>query len=173
MTVSPQLLGLGAVALVGVAWLWRSSSPWPSSRYTLATLTRSGRAARDGIRNTPGGAERAALAALAVQLDNITTYAGPLSITSGYRSPTLNDAVGGSDSSQHMHGEAVDCKSSRHPGIKLPTLLFRLVQGGKVQVDQVIYYPSTGHTHVSYTTKRSNRNEFRTKSDTGYPLWRP
>ena len=33
---------------------------------------------------------------------------GPIRISSGYRSPQLNKAIGGSGKSQHCHGQAID-----------------------------------------------------------------
>ena len=35
-------------------------------------------------------------------------YGKPVKVTSGYRSKALNTAVGGSQTSQHSHGEAAD-----------------------------------------------------------------
>ena len=36
----------------------------------------------------------------------------PITISSGYRSPKLNKAVGGSSTSQHCYGQAMDIDSS-------------------------------------------------------------
>lgn len=44
-------------------------------------------------------------------LEPIRYETGKLFVTSGYRSPKLNKAIGGSRSSQHMVGEAADIKS--------------------------------------------------------------
>lgn len=41
-------------------------------------------------------------------LEPIRSHFGAIVVHSGYRSPALNAAVGGSPSSQHMRGEAVD-----------------------------------------------------------------
>lgn len=43
-------------------------------------------------------------------------YGRPLVVNSGFRGPTLNAAVGGSKTSQHMKGEAADFKI---PGVSL------------------------------------------------------
>ena len=54
---------------------------------------------------------------LLVRLDRMRIRAGiPLVITSSYRSPERNDAVGGADDSAHMRGYAVDirCNTSRN-----------------------------------------------------------
>ena len=39
-------------------------------------------------------------------------YGGPLSVTSGYRDPAKNAAVGGAKGSQHMHGNAFDVSAA-------------------------------------------------------------
>ena len=39
-------------------------------------------------------------------------HGGPITITSGYRCPTHNKAVGGVTASQHVYGRAADIKSS-------------------------------------------------------------
>lgn len=40
-----------------------------------------------------------------------TVYKKPIIVTSGYRCKKLNDAVGGSKTSQHMKGQAADIRS--------------------------------------------------------------
>ncbi len=66
-------------------------------------------AARRAIPNSPSLEHWASLKSLSENiLEPARAALGPLHITSGYRSPTLNYAVGGSTTSQHMHGEAAD-----------------------------------------------------------------
>lgn len=79
------------------------------SRYfTLEELTRSATAASRGIDNTPDTFSQGNLAALALLLDSIYDQIGPFRISSGYRSPALNAAIGGADASLHMRGMAAD-----------------------------------------------------------------
>lgn len=79
------------------------------SRYfNLNDLTKSDTAARQGISNTPDTFSQSNLYSLAVLLDQIYDQIGAFTITSGYRSPALNAAIGGSDSSLHMRGMAAD-----------------------------------------------------------------
>lgn len=48
---------------------------------------------------------------LAFYLDSVRVrYGGPIVITSGYRSPALNKAVGGVNNSKHLRGIAVDIR---------------------------------------------------------------
>ena len=78
--------------------------------FTIKELTKSDTAERKGIMNVP----------LPEQKENLTTlvnnvldplremYGKPIIVTSGFRSPLLNKAVGGSNTSQHLKGEAAD-----------------------------------------------------------------
>lgn len=73
----------------------------------------------------------------------------PIIITSGYRSPALNRAVGGSKNSQHMYGQAADI-TFRYPDMILPTVYFILQKSEfKKYIDQCIYYKKKGFIHVS------------------------
>lgn len=80
-----------------------------SKHFTLAELTRSATAARLGIENTPPEDVVLNLQRLAVELEKVRVLCGgPLWIHSGYRSPSLNAAVGGSPTSYHLSGCAAD-----------------------------------------------------------------
>lgn len=66
-------------------------------------------AARRGIGNTPTPEHWDRLETLARNiLEPLRAACGPIRITSGYRSPALNTAIGGAAQSQHCLGEAVD-----------------------------------------------------------------
>lgn len=66
--------------------------------------------------------------------------------TSGYRSPVVNAAVGGSSTSDHMTGRATDFKV---PGMT-PQQVAEAMQKSGLPFDQLIIYPT--HVHVSYKT---------------------
>lgn len=84
-------------------------------------------------------------------LDPLREHLGkPITITSGYRCPALNEAIGGVAVSQHMFGEAADIKS---PGIK-PIKLFNYIKDN-CEYDQLILYPT--FVHVSFSSRRKNR----------------
>ena len=77
--------------------------------FSLPELTRSAKAQALGIDNTPTPAALANLRATANMLERIRAALGaPLVITSAYRCPALNAAVGGRTSSDHQQGEAAD-----------------------------------------------------------------
>jgi zinc D-Ala-D-Ala carboxypeptidase len=80
--------------------------------FTLEEFTDSQTAARKGIPNVPpmGSPERANLQRTAEVMETVRIILGnhPILVSSGYRSPAVNAAVGGSKSSAHMSGLAVD-----------------------------------------------------------------
>lgn len=80
-----------------------------SKNFVLSEITRSNTAKRLGINNEPNkkhleGLQRVTTHILQPMRDEL----GPIRITSGYRSPQLNRAIGGSSKSQHCKGEALD-----------------------------------------------------------------
>ena len=80
-----------------------------SKNFTLAELTKSNTATRLGISNTPDKEGIHKLRLLATELlQPLRNAVGPLRVTSGYRSESLNKAIGGSNNSQHTKCEAVD-----------------------------------------------------------------
>lgn len=76
-----------------------------TDHFTLAELT----ATRTGIANVPGDVEFSKLVRVAEMLEAVRAHFGrPIAVHSGYRSPAVNAAVGGSKTSQHMKAEAAD-----------------------------------------------------------------
>jgi len=74
----------------------------------------------------------------------------PIRITSGYRSPSVNAAVGGSRTSRHMTGLAADFKVRGLNARQLVDCIDRLREDGVIDYDQAIAYaPSRGgHVHI-------------------------
>lgn len=81
-----------------------------SDHFSLAELTVSGTAARRGISNVPPPLVIDTLILTADRMEKVRALLGdkPIIVLSGYRSPAVNAAVGGSKSSAHMTGHAVD-----------------------------------------------------------------
>jgi hypothetical protein len=129
--------------------------------FSLAELTRSETARREGIRNDPGPAEVASLQALCTAvLDPLRESVGlPIRVSSGYRSPELNRRIRGAPDSQHVRGMAADLQAS---GVRVLDLFKRIVALG-LPFDQVIYEAQDARTkwvHVSHDAAR-NRGEIR------------
>ncbi len=82
----------------------------------------------------------------------------PIIVSSGYRSPALNEAVNGSETSQHMRGEAADFEI---PGVA--NFEVARVIDTRFVFDQLIleFYtpgqPHSGWVHVSYSAADSRR----------------
>ena len=83
-----------------------------TSHFRLSEFTRSTTATTRGIPNIPTIEAISNLQQLCLHvLEPLRAFAGcPIAITSGYRSSALNQAVGGSKTSQHMTGEAADIR---------------------------------------------------------------
>lgn len=133
--------------------------------FTIRELTKSATAVRKGINNNPSKEIEKSLTAL---IDNVLDplrekWGAPIKVSSGYRCPALNRAIGGAAGSQHMKGEAADITSlsdSRDDNMKLLKLL---LESG-IPFDQVISEDvdtknRPNWIHVSYTTKRANRKK--------------
>ena len=83
----------------------------------------------------------------------------PINVNSFYRSLDLNTALGGSKSSSHMSGEAIDISTL---GKKTNGELFEYIKE-KLEFDQLIWEfgndVNPRWIHVSYKNKKDNRKE--------------
>lgn len=81
-----------------------------SKHITYKEATHSDTATKKGIDNTPGQGEIIAMKRLAENLfEPLREHFGkPIRVNSFFRSKELNKAVGGSATSQHVRGEAID-----------------------------------------------------------------
>lgn len=124
--------------------------------FTIAELCRSATAQRLGIDNTPPAS---AVKALTVLVDEVLdplreAWGGPIRVNSGYRCPELNEAVGGTPTSQHQRGEAADITvGSRSANRRLLALIKRL----DLPVDQCIDEKGCRWIHVSHRKGRNRR----------------
>lgn len=117
-----------------------------SPHFTLAELTDSPAATRLGINNVPPPAVAGNLARIAATLEHIRALVGgPITVSSGYRSPALNKAVGGAASSAHVQGLAADIAA---PGMTARALALLIREGGVV-LDQLIYEGTWVHVGLS------------------------
>lgn len=117
-------------------------------------LTASSTAKRKGIDNTPDATVRANLTALVANiLDPLReAYGKPIVVSSGYRSPKLNRAVGGAAKSQHVTGQAADIHTlSDTPADNKK--LFDLILKLKLPFDQLINEYNFNWVHVSYSPR--------------------
>ena len=80
-----------------------------SKNFILSEITRSNTAKRLGIDNGPDKNHLRSIQRLVTNLiQPMRDALGPIRISSGYRNPNVNRAIGGSTKSQHCKGEALD-----------------------------------------------------------------
>ena len=130
-----------------------------TEHFTLTEFVRSETAERKHIDNTPTVEVVANLRALCrnVLEPARVSFGAPIYITSGYRCPALNAAVGGKPTSQHLRGEAADLQVK---GVKNLRKLYNIIKSHGV-FDQLLYETNKSGAkwiHVSYTSY-SNRHQ--------------
>lgn len=119
--------------------------------FTLAELVESQTATRKGIDNTPPPAVVAGLTRVAQLLEQVRALVGgPINVSSGYRSPALNKAVGGAVNSAHVLGLAADITA---PGLS-PKALAKMIQRAGLEFDQLIYEGTWVHIGLSASSPR-------------------
>lgn len=119
--------------------------------FTVAEMMRSDTAARKGIDNKiPKEYLDNVLQLIEKVLDPLREkYGKPIIVTSGYRCPALNKAVGGSPTSDHMRGCAADIHGT--PSTKAENKrLFYMIQSLGLDFDQLIDEKGFSWVHVSY-----------------------
>lgn len=80
-----------------------------SEHFYLSEFIDSQEAARKGLNNTPSDEVLENLKKLASFMEKVRWILGkPITITSGYRSPLVNAAIGGAINSSHIKGLAAD-----------------------------------------------------------------
>ena len=142
-----------------------------SEHFSLEELTASEVAARAGIDNSPSAETMQNLLRLAVRLELVRAALGnnPLHVTSGYRSPRLNQMVGGSKNSMHMQGLAADILC---PAFGPPLEVCRAIAKSGIAADQIIHEFGRW-CHVGLAPEgHAARNELLTIANvvTGYEL---
>ena len=133
-----------------------------SKSFTLNELTKSQEATRLGIDNTPNEEQILNLKLLCENvLQPIRDFYGmPLSVSSGYRSAVLCEAIGSSSKSQHTKGQAAEFEIF---GVANKDLADFIVKN--LDYDQCILEfwnenePNSGWVHCSFNAS-GNRKQF-------------
>lgn len=147
--------------------------------FTLAELIVSPTAKRLGLSNNPTAAHIANMKFVCEKiLEPVRAHFGkPVQINSSYRSPLVNKAVGGSPTSQHSNGEAVDFEI---PGISNKAVADWVADN--LEFDQVIleFYSAkdganSGWVHASIKRNGQNRKQrlIASKSKAGGTAYTP
>lgn len=127
-----------------------------SKYFTLEEMTLSQAASRNNLDNTPGPIELDNLTYTCQQLDVVRELlANPILVSSGYRSPAVNRAVGSTaKKSQHMDGCAVDFTC---PKFGTPRKIVEAIKASEIKYDQLILEYDRW-VHISFV-KGTNRRQ--------------
>ncbi len=134
-----------------------------SNYLSLAEVTRSDTAKRKGISNEPTAEHLDNLKVIAVEVfDKVREYFGvPIFVSSGYRSAALNKAIGGSSTSDHNLGKALDLDQDGHGNGVTNADVFNFIKN-TLEFDQLIWEFGTDKNpdwvHVGYR-KGANRKQ--------------
>ena len=130
-----------------------------AKNFSLEELTASATAKAKKIDNTPTPQVKENLEKLCKEvLQPIRDkYGKAITVTSGYRSPKLNAAVGGVKTSQHVLGQAVDINCTSTSKAYLCNLIKSMIEKKEIKVGQLIWEygtkqePNWIHVSLPYT----------------------
>jgi len=131
---------------------------------SLAEVTRSETAKRKGISNMPTPEHLENFKNLGINIfEPIRRYFDkPIHISSGYRSKALNTAIGGSLTSQHCSGEAIDIDMDGNSNAITNKHVFDYIKQ-HLNFDQLIWEFGTKDNpdwvHVSYESSGKQRKQ--------------
>ena len=139
-----------------------------SQNFSLIELTKSQTAERKGIDNTPSTEHQENLKSLCTHvLQPIRDhYSRVVSVSSGYRSKALCEAIGSKSTSQHAKGEAADFEIFGISNKEVADWIHF-----NVNYDQLIleYWkesdPNSGWVHCSYTEGNNRRQYLKAYKD--------
>lgn len=148
-----------------------------TEHFTLAEMIVSPTAKRLGIPNTPTAAHIENMRYCCEKiLEPVRAKFGPVTINSSYRAPLVNKAVGGSATSQHVNGQAIDFEVKGVDNKKVADWV-----ADNLEFDQVIleFYSAgdknSGWVHASIKKEGGNRKQrlIATKSKAGGTKYTP
>ena len=137
------------------------ATPTISEHISYKEATHSNTATRRGIKNEPNADQLKAMQKVAKKVFEPLRvhFNKPIRVNSFYRSAALNTAIGGSTTSQHCKGEAIDIDAINEITNKQ---LYDYIRDN-LEFDQLIWEFGTDQNpdwvHVSYTTEKPNRKQ--------------
>lgn len=137
-----------------------------TEHFTLEELTASNKAVALKIDNTPSPVIQQNLLRLAMLLESIRSAVGkPLKVSSAYRCPALNKAVGGASGSFHTRGLACDFSVVGYT----PFELCVLIEKSGVSYDKLILeFDRWVHIQIQDNVKNNRQQSFTIRDGTGY-----
>ena len=152
-----------------------------SAHLSLDECIKSTTASRLGINNMPPQSVIDTLRIAAEKVfEPVRLHFGvPIFVSSAYRSPQLNKAIGGSSTSQHMHGEAFDIDMDGRSTKVTNADIFHYIKDN-LEFDQLIWEfgndTNPDWVHVSYETSGAQRKQIlkakRVNGKTSYVAWK-
>ena len=133
-----------------------------SNNFSLSEFTDSNTAERRGIDNSPTAEHIHNMVALCENvLQPLRERIGKsIRVSSGYRSEALNDAIGGSKTSEHSKGMAADIKLIVN-GENQSQILYNTILAMDIQFSQMIWEFGDDDTpnlsHISFNPSDNNR----------------
>ena len=127
-------------------------------------------ATRRGIDNVPNDEQLSNMELIAEKIfEPLRKYVGgPIKINSFFRCPKLNKAIGGSKTSQHCKGLAIDIDDTF--GVVANSDMYNYIKNN-LDFDQLIWEfgddDNPNWVHVSYVSKEDNRNRCLRASKSG------
>mgnify|MGYP003665042304 CR=1 FL=1 len=128
-----------------------------SKNFALSEITHSNTAKRLGIDNEPTETHLQNMQHLVDDiLQPLRDGVGPIRISSGYRNPSLNRAIGGSRSSQHCKGEALDIQFWEM-GKMNNKVIYDFILDSNMEFDQMINEFDFAWIHISLKDKGNRK----------------
>ena len=149
-----------------------------SQHLDLVEVTRSETAKRRGISNepTPEHLENFKILAENVFEKMRVHFGVPIRISSGYRSKALNTAIGGSLTSQHCKGEAIDIDMDGSSSGVTNKMLYDYIKDN-LEFDQLIWEFGTDANpdwvHVSYSKVKNRKQKLKAIKSNGKTSYIP
>ena len=144
-----------------------------SKNFVLSEITRSNTAKRLGISNEPSKKHLASMQVLITELiQPMRDALGPIRISSGYRSPQLNQAIGGSTRSQHSKAQALDLQYWKK-GKMDNEVIYKWVLKSDLEFDQMINEFDFSWIHISFVEGKNRKQVLEAyKDNEGYTKYR-
>ena len=128
-----------------------------SKNFVLSEITRSNTAKRLGISNEPKKEHLKNLQRIITDIiQPMRDDIGPIRISSGYRSPSLNRAISGSNKSQHTKGQALDLQFWKE-GKMCNKEVYDWVLENDVEFDQMINEFDFSWVHLSLKESKNRK----------------
>ncbi|MEJ6467240.1 D-Ala-D-Ala carboxypeptidase family metallohydrolase [Fusobacterium ulcerans] len=131
-----------------------------SEYFTEQETVVSAEGTKRGIKNIPNQDEKDNILYTASRMDKVRKYLGvPLIVLSWFRSEVLNTVVGGSKTSAHRYGLAVDVYSTKMESKEIYNKLIEAQEKGIMQFDQLIYYPKQNFLHIGFKLNKDHERK--------------